>query len=206
MPVTKQSYRYPKDEFDTVPEDAPTGVHRAPRSPWRKAVPFAVVAVVFALLAYGGVTLASNMLDSNDASASTGSSSKASTSTSAGKATTKSTPKSTATSTKKSSSGTSSGSDDSADVDRTLAVKVYNASSINGLAGRGADKVSADGFGTVTAATNKGSKPASSTVYYGSSADKATAQHVASLLGVSDVTQQSGLSAPIVVILVTDLS
>lgn len=205
MPVTNQSYRYPKDEFDAVPEDAPTGVHRAPRSAWHKVVPFVVVAVVVGGIAYGGVTLASSMLDGSSASASEGSDSPT--------ATHKATPKPTttqATDDAATGDGTATdGSDDSATtddaaVDRTVSVRVLNGAGIAGLAKRGADTLQADGFSKVVAADYKGAKLSDSTVYYES--DKATAEHVASLLGLTTVEQANGLSAPVTVVLITDLS
>ncbi|MGC5168664.1 LytR C-terminal domain-containing protein [Luteimicrobium sp. DT211] len=201
-----KSYRYPPDEFDDVPEDAPTGVHRVPRSPWRKVVPFVVVAVVFAVVAYGGVTLASNLLRSDGASATDKT-------TSASKSTTKSTPKATS---KPKATKTASGSDDtagaddtaSADVDHATAVAVKNGAAITGLAAKGAAKLTADGFTTVTAADYTGTKLADSVVYYVQDGDKATAQEVAATLGISDVEQVSALSggAPIIAVLVHDLS
>ncbi|WP_069387809.1 LytR C-terminal domain-containing protein [Cellulosimicrobium cellulans] len=58
--MTKSRYPYAPDEFDApAPQGAPVGVHRTPRSGWSKTWPFLLVAVVFAGLAYGGVTLLS---------------------------------------------------------------------------------------------------------------------------------------------------
>lgn len=208
MPVSK-SYRYPPDEFDDVPEDAPTGVHRVPRSPWRKVVPFVVVAVVFAVVAYGAVTIASNLLGSDGASATdkTTSASKDSATTSTPKATTK--PKPT-TSADASGSDETSGADDtaSADVDHATAVAVKNGAGITGLAAKAATKLEGDGFTQVTPGDYTGTKLADSVVYYVDSKDEATAKAVGSTLGISDVEQVSALKggAPIIAVLVHDLS
>ncbi|VTR78408.1 hypothetical protein [Cellulomonas hominis] len=45
--MSKGSDRYPEDEFDAAPaEDAPIGVHRAPRSWWSRWWPFVAVVVL----------------------------------------------------------------------------------------------------------------------------------------------------------------
>src|SRR5690606_34220834 len=50
-------YPYPADEFDAADaRGGPRGVHRAPRSRRSRWLPFAVVLVLFPLLAYGAVT------------------------------------------------------------------------------------------------------------------------------------------------------
>lgn len=51
------SEQYPHDEFDDLPEDAPIGVHRKPRSPWQTVLPFLVVLLVVPLLAWGATVL-----------------------------------------------------------------------------------------------------------------------------------------------------
>lgn len=198
MPVTKQSYRYPKDEFDAVPEDAPAGVHRAPRSPWRKVVPFVVVAVVFAVLAYGGVTLVSNALDSSDASASTGQSTSSATST------TKTSAEPTTKATKKAKKK----STPAANVDKTTSIRVLNGAGIAGLAGKGTAELQSAGFthAVVVTAPYSGTALSDSTVYYTTSADKGTAEQVAKTLGLTTVTELSGLQSPIEVVLVSALS
>jgi hypothetical protein len=211
VPVSK-SYRYPPDEFDDVPEDAPTGVHRVPRSPWRKVLPFVVVAVVFAVVAYGAVTIGSNLLGSGDASASdkTTSASKGSTTKSTSKATTSSKPKPTKSADADASDDASGGDDEAGgDVDLAASIDVKNgAGNVAGLAARGADKVKAAGFTTVGAHNYTGAKLADSVVYYVDAADAATAKKVASTLGVDDVQQVSALKGDyaIIAVLVHDLS
>lgn len=210
MPVSK-SYRYPPDEFDDVPEDAPTGVHRVPRSPWRKVLPFVVVAVVFAIVAYGAVTIGSNLLGSGDASASdkTTSASKGSTTKSTSKATTSSKPKATKPADADASDDTA-GSDDEAggDVDLATSIDVKNGAGIAGLAGRGATKLKDSGFTTVGAHDYTGTKLADSVVYYVDDADAATAKKVGSALGIDTVEQVSALTgdSAIIAVLIHDLS
>ncbi|PZR54091.1 hypothetical protein DNL40_03895 [Xylanimonas oleitrophica] len=59
--MSKSQYPYPPDEFDVRgPDDAPVGVHRSPRSGWSNAWPFLLVAVVFAGIAIGAVSLLSD--------------------------------------------------------------------------------------------------------------------------------------------------
>lgn len=54
--MSRSQYPYPPDEFDVRgPDDAPVGVHRAPRTTWSSLWPFLLVAVVAVAVAFGGV-------------------------------------------------------------------------------------------------------------------------------------------------------
>jgi cytoskeletal protein RodZ len=87
-------------------------------------------------------------------------------------------------------------------VDKSTAVRVVNATGISGYAGTKAGVLQQAGYTSVTAANPSGSTlPDQTVVWYQDEADEATAKDVASSLGISEVLQQSGLSAPIVVVL-----
>ena len=57
------------------------------------------------------------------------------------------------------------------------------------------------GYTSVEAANPTGTLPSASVVWYQNDADKATAQDVATTLGIADVQQTSGLDVPVVAIL-----
>lgn len=61
--MSKADYPYPEDEFDAISPDAPTGVHRAPRSAWSRWWPFVLVIVLVPVLAYGTVAYLSRSGD-----------------------------------------------------------------------------------------------------------------------------------------------
>lgn len=196
--MTKSSYPYPKDEFDDVPADAPTGVHRVPRSMWSRVLPFVLVAVVLAVVAYGAGTLGTRLLGGGESDTPPAASTVEPSATK--------TSGSTATDDASESPTATSSPDDDADVDRTLAVRVLNGAGITGLAKQGATKLQQDGFTSVTAADYTGAKLSTSVVYYQGDDAKATAKRVASVLGIETVTPVSSLRAPVSVVLVTPLS
>lgn len=200
--MSKADYPYPDDEFD-APADptAPRGVHRAPRSAWSRWWPFLAVLVIAPLLAYGIVTFASR-----DTSTDPGTSG----------STTTSAPTSTATAgtSEKPSDEPEEPSDEptepadeettpAAEVDLTTPVTVYNAAGIQGLAGQGAGELTEAGFSSVVADNFGGTAPATSTVYYATEEQVATAELAASTLGVTTVTldpAQAGTGIAVVLV------
>ncbi len=197
-------YPYPADEFDAADaRGGPRGVHRAPRSRLSRLIPFLVVLVVFPLLAFGVVTWYSDWQGrgSNELPATGG-------------------------------EGPADAGDEPADggepetptdtptevveeevpppppppvADLAAPVVVYNSTATSGLAGGAADRVEEAGFTTVTADDWDGQDPSASVVYYATAADVATAQLVATTLGIASV-QESAAQAPegVVVVLADD--
>lgn len=88
-----------------------------------------------------------------------------------------------------------------ATVNKATQVRVINATGISGYAGQKADVLQIAGYTSVEAANPTGSVPTSTVVWYQNEADKATAEDVASTLGISAVEQVQGLAAPITVVL-----
>ncbi|MDF7663665.1 LytR C-terminal domain-containing protein [Bifidobacterium sp. ESL0763] len=86
-------------------------------------------------------------------------------------------------------------------VNKSTAVAVINATQTSGYAKQKAAVLQNAGYTQVSAANPTGQVPSSSVVYYQNDADKATAQDVANLLGISAVQQQTGTSAPIEAVL-----
>lgn len=209
--MSKADYPYPDDEFDAPPDPtAPRGVHRAPRSAWSRWWPFLLVLVLAPLLAYGVVAYVTR---GGDATTSIGGSD-------ADDEPTATAPATPGADEGESTDGATDGSTDegagdeqtdeespAATPNMATPITVYNAAGIGGLAATGAGKLETAGFTSVAADNFTGTKPAASTVYYGSDDDRATADLVASTLGLSAVQQDLGMApSGIVVVLVTALS
>ncbi len=206
--MSKADYPYPDDEFD-APADptAPRGVHRAPRSAWSRWSPFLLVLVLAPLLAYGAVTFATRGGDLPLVGGGGGDDD--------------GTPAATATATPggsddetggESPEPTEPGQDETTEEppalepDLATSVTVYNAAGIQGLAAKAGEKLTAAGFTSVKPDNFTGTKPAASSVFYGAEEDRATADLVASTLGLS-TAQLDPAQAPsgVVVVLVSAL-
>jgi cytoskeletal protein RodZ len=183
--VSKAEYSYPEDEFD-VPSnpDVPRGVHRAPRSAWSRWWPFLLVVVLAAGAAYAAVNFAARNGElptlpgsSDSAPPDTGSDAPSDTATDGATA-----PTDTAT------EPAPAESDAAAAPVMSTPVVVLNAAKISGLAADQAAKLTAAGFTAVTTGNFTGTVPDDSVVYYASEDQKATADLVASTLGLTAVT------------------
>lgn len=88
-------------------------------------------------------------------------------------------------------------------VNRATAITVYNGTSINGYAAQHASTLTSSGYTSVTPKnpTNAATLPRVSTVWYENESDRATAEDVAKQLGISQVTQASGLETSVAVAL-----
>jgi len=187
--VSKADYPYPDDEFDAPPDPtSPRGVHRAPRSAWSRWWPFLVIPVIAVAVAYGAVTYVSR---GNDAPAAPGANEDTTTSA----APTKSTTGKPTDSESDEASAEPTETEDAPEANLSAPVVVYNAAGIQGLAATAAGKVEAAGFTNVTADNFGGTAPATSTVFYATDADKATADLVASSLGLTTVVLDAAQAA-----------
>ena len=221
--VTYESYE--QDVFDNPPK-GPVGVHRGSRSVISRIAPFVIVILVAALCGFGAwawvtgeyknilnlntssqtaQTSGTEKKDSSDAkSDSTDSSDTKSDSTDSSDTKSENTDSSNA----QSDSAATDNADQSAQQDQAAAtvnkatqVRVINATGISGYAGQKADVLQIAGYTSVEAANPTGAVPTSTVVWYRNEADKATAEDVASTLGISAVEQVQGLAAPITVVL-----
>lgn len=91
--------------------------------------------------------------------------------------------------------------DQNAQPNKATAVRVVNATGVSGYAAQQAGVLTGAGYTSVEAANPTGTLPSASVVWYQNDADKATAQDVATTLGIADVQQTSGLDVPVVAIL-----
>jgi hypothetical protein len=200
--VSKADYPYPDDEFDAPPDPtAPRGVHRAPRSAWSRWWPFLAVLVIAPLLAYGIVTFASR--DTSTGGDATAGTTATSTPTSTATAATSDKPSDEAEESEEPEEPADEETTPAAEVDLTTPVTVYNAAGIQGLAGAGAGELTEAGFSSVVADNFGGTAPETSTVYYATEDQVATAELVASTLGVTTVTldpAQAGTGIAVVLV------
>lgn len=86
-------------------------------------------------------------------------------------------------------------------VDKSVAVKVINATKINGYGAKNADKLKQAGYANVTAGNPTGSVPSDSVVWYKDESQKAAALDVAKALGITAVENEKDISSPIVAVL-----
>ena len=219
MANNKRTYdSYPRDQFDDPPQ-GPVGVHRGKPSVASRLTPYLIVLVVAALaglLAWsmlsGGL---SNVLpwnsDSNAGS---------------GQTATETTPQSDDEATGTGDGEGTEGSEDTespntgqtdpgdhaenqaggeataaATVNKDTPVLILNAAGINHYAASKAHILEQAGFTNVTPDNPSGSMPDNTVVWYENETDAATAQEVASQLGITSVEQKSGISSAIVVVL-----
>lgn len=224
--MTYESYE--PDSFDNPPK-GPVGVHRGARSVVARLCPFIVVILVAALCGVGAWAWISgeyrNVIGGSSQTATT--SGTASKSDSSSKAETKNSTKddssSTSADSSKDSTSDSAKSDTDSDttssnenqnsdqqsqqseatatVNKATQVRVVNATGIQGYAARQADVLQTAGYTSVEATNPSGTLPASSVVWYQNETDKATAEDVATTLGISAVEQVQGLAVPITVVL-----
>lgn len=89
-------------------------------------------------------------------------------------------------------------------VDLNTAVTVFNGAGIQGLAGKQAEELTANGFASVTATNLSGAKPAANTVRYSDPSQITTAQRVAEVLGIAAIEQGATSNGGIEVLLVTN--
>lgn len=195
-------YPYPADEFDAADaRGGPRGVHRSPRSRRSRLIPFLVVLVAFPLLAYGVVTWYSDWqgLGGSIETPATGGED-APADPEAGTDTTETPP-----ATDGAEQAETPAPPPPPVADLAAPVAVYNSTATSGLAGGAAGRIEEAGFTDVTPDDWPGEDPDASIVYYATAADVATAQLVATTLGITAV-QESAEQAPqgVVVVLADD--
>ena len=86
-------------------------------------------------------------------------------------------------------------------LDKSVAVKVLNATKISGHAAASADKLKQAGYANVTAGNPTGKVPSESVVWYKDDSQKAAAEDIAKTLGISAVENEKEIVSPIVVVL-----
>ncbi len=202
--MSKADYPYPEDEFDAISPDAPTGVHRAPRSTWSRWWPFLVVLVVVPVLAWGAVAFLSRTgnLPGDAAAPPSGTSGEVQDPPAEDPATDGA-----------QDPGDGTGEEqpppeETVEVPQpvlTTPVRVLNGARVSGLAAEVAGQLEGAGFTAVTPDNASGSLPAQSTVFIASEDLRTTADLVASTVNVPTITVDAARAGSgISVVLVTD--
>ncbi|MGO3358285.1 MAG: LytR C-terminal domain-containing protein [Bifidobacterium crudilactis] len=211
---------YTPDDFDNPPA-GPVGVHRGSRSLAIRLIPYVAVLVVAALmglLAWGLFSGSINNLklpwSSADSSQSSSTAASSAASSSAAESSSSSAESSSSASDDASSSASSEPSDSESasasasesssaaqSVNKATSIRVINGTGTSGYAARKKTVLTQAGYSNVVAGNPSGTLPSSSVVWYQNETDKATAENVASSLGISAVSQASSISAPVVVVL-----
>ncbi len=188
-------YDYPADEFDDGrgAGPAPIGVHRAELPAWRSWVSLLAVLILVPILAWGAVKLLGH--SSNNSTSTAGTSTASPTATPSDGAGGASAPVT--------ASATPTG-----EVNMSTGITLYNGTTIQGLAGRTGEKLSAAGYTQVTVSPGAYTveRPTKTTVYYDSAERAATAQAIVAVLGGGEAVEDPGQaqSNPIVIILRED--
>lgn len=191
-------YPYPKDEFDEPPAPGqPVGVHLPRRGTWDRLRAFVIVLLIASLLAYGIVWwFSTQTTDKDDAAAPTTSAAPVE-------------PTDAATTDEGTEEPTDEPTDEETteeadELDRSVAIRVLNATNVSGLAGTAAGALVDDGWSGAEAANFTGTPPSVTSVWYQSEEYADEAEAIAESLGVAEATLVDTLVGPISVILRPD--
>lgn len=197
----RKGYPYPQDEFDVAGSaGGPEGVHRAERSTAHKVVPWIVVLLLVPLISFGIVYWISQT-DSDVGGDFFGDDEPSPTAPADEESPEDGEGEEDSESGANDEDGAADGEDEDGEepdeteeppppVDREAPVEVLNATQISGLAALGAERVQADGFSTVTAENYRGGgERAESVVKYTDPDLEPTAEKIAEILGISDVSE-----------------
>lgn len=201
--MAQDDYDYPEDEFDVLGSNrTPQAVHRAPRPWWRVWGPLVAVVIIAPLIAFGLVELATR--DSSAAPDPTATSSEVATDPGTGE-----TPPEGETTEPPAPEETTPVEEETTPepppLDRSVAVRVLNGASVQGLAGRVAETVEGDGWTAVEPGNYTSRLPEASTVYYNNPELLPQAQALAELLGIEPVAELADVES-ITVVLRPDFS
>ncbi|AFU71671.1 hypothetical protein BA20089_04765 [Bifidobacterium asteroides DSM 20089] len=192
------------DAFDNPPK-GPVGVHRGPRSLSVRALPYLLVLVLAMLCGLGVWAAVSGSLPwqqtHTDASRVISSHLPKRSASSSASSSATATDQASQEQTSQSPSASASSSSPAPVVNRGTQVTVINGTRVTGYAGNKRQVLVNAGYTAVTASNPQGALPGVSTVRYRNEADKATAQEVANLLGITQVEQSSVASTPVEAIL-----
>ena len=196
------------DAFDNPPK-GPVGVHRGPRSLSVRVLPYLLVVVLAVLCGLGVWAAVSGSLPwqqthteaSRVISSHLPKRSPSSSASSSAAPTDQASQEQTAQPSSQSPSASASSSSPAPVINHGTQVAVINGTRITGYAGTKRQVLINAGYTAVTASNPQSALPGVSTVRYRDEADKATAQQVASLLGIAQVEQSSVASTPVEAIL-----
>lgn len=203
-------YPYPNDEFDTELDDTHAlGIHHSRRSTWSRVWPFLVVVLVCAALAAGLVTWFTAQGRPKVPGTTPAPTTVSTTSTTTG------TPTDPTTTPEESEQPTTDEPTDeptdaptdepsAAEIDRSTAIRVLNATSTQGLAAGRVSTLKNAGWTNVVGENfpSGQSKPATTSVWYRAAENEDEAKQVAKDLGIDTVTLVESLRGAVSVVLV----
>lgn len=199
--MAKKDYPFPDDEFDLAGAGrAPQGVHRTPRPRWRALLPFVVVLVLAPALAYVGVGYLAGQDGVGGGSGLTASPSQTPQETTP-------TPEATdaaALAEGQAAEATPEPTPQEPGIPRDVRVALLNGTTTTGLAASASAKLQADGFTATTLGNASSRVPTRSTVYYNNPALAASAQQVATVLGIGPIMELESATTSIAVVLRND--
>ncbi len=209
--------KYARDEFDRVPETAARqGVHRTVSAPRSRrlgpilsagAAALAIGLVAFLLLPKlgfgpsGGSAMRADQASNNAAASTTPPTAAATPSPSASADPTGSLAPAGSTPPPSATPSSTPSAPPAAVVDKTQPVTVYNGTTTAGLAGRVGSTVTSAGWGLGPVGNWAGAPQRASVVFYDGPAQKANAQALGSLLGISMLVDSADFKMPLVVVL-----
>ncbi|MGO1317371.1 MAG: LytR C-terminal domain-containing protein [Cellulomonadaceae bacterium] len=199
-------YPYPSDEFDQPPaEGQSVGIHRAPRSTWSKVWPFLAVVVGFGLLALAIVWWLASQGDGGSDESTTSPPAATATEETPAEDPTEETPAEEPTEETPAEEPTEEPTDETpAELDRSVAIRVLNATQTAGLAAQGVEALVDAGWTDATGDNYTGTPINASVVWYQSDEYAAQAEQVAADLGIARAELVPSLRGPISVILTAD--
>ncbi|CAM4030164.1 LytR C-terminal domain-containing protein [Helcobacillus massiliensis] len=184
--MAETDYPYPADEFDREAANAPLrGSHRADEPFWKSNLNYIVIAAIAVLALIGALLLISQFTGEKDTY--TRSPDPA--------------PQTTA-SAAPSDEASADPTEEEQSVDRTIKVRVNNASKTNGLAGQWTEVLREKGWENVT--SGNGKKMDETTVFYRDDADLPAAKALAADVGAGDPVKSEDYQTPLVVAVVTE--
>ena len=192
MARNNQNVSYTPDAFDEPPE-GPVGVHRGNPAWYAVILPYFVALIIAAVVGVLVWAIASGEISHlplpwNHQQQSSQSTSPAK-------------PSENKKSAKSDEDKSANDSKAQTSLDKSVAVKVLNATKISGHAAAGADKLKQAGYANVTAGNPTGKVPSESVVWYKDDSQKAAAEDIAKTLGISAVENEKEIVSPIVVVL-----
>ena len=207
---------YEPDVFDNPPQ-GPVGVHRGERSAASRFLPFVVVVIVAALCGFivwgvlsgeaGNIkwpwsrATTSQVASSEQSSEETAAEQQAAAEKKAEEEAAAKQKQAEEEEAAKKKAAEEEAARQAAQVNKALEVRVVNGTSTTGYAATKKSVLDQAGYTSVTAANPTGTLPSATVVWYQDEGNKATAQDIANTLGIANVEQTTGLSSPIVVVL-----
>lgn len=221
--MTKRKPSYPQDEFDLAPDAIRrSGVHRGTKSWWSQVWPYLLALVLAVGVGYGTITWLMQSPDSkvteyiNEATGTESATTDDANASDDGTTDTSEEPAQTEEPADDQTSADAEPTDGAetdaptgdptteepaATIDRSVSIRVLNAGSVSGAAATAASKITSDGFTAVEAANFEGTKPASSIIYYRGAENKANAERIGEVLGISNLSEVTELRAAVSVVL-----